>query len=115
MAEHLIHQQQLIKRPRTEVFEFFSDTRNLERITPPELNFHILTPTPVVLDKGTLIDYQLKLYGIPINWRTEISVWDPPKEFVDTQLSGPYSQWVHCHTFRETAKNETLMEDEVRY
>lgn len=115
MAEHILKRNLRIGRSIPEVFDFFSDAKNLERITPPELNFHILTPQPIALSKGELIDYQLRLYGIPLRWRTEITVWDPPNEFVDTQLSGPYSQWIHTHRFTEISETETLIEDEVRY
>lgn len=115
MAEHILKQGLQLARPLTEVFDFFSDAKNLERITPPELNFHILTPDPIVLSKGALIDYQLGLFGIPLKWRTEITEWDPPNKFVDTQLSGPYAQWIHTHRFNEISPNETLIEDEVWY
>jgi ligand-binding SRPBCC domain-containing protein len=115
MAEFVFQASTIIERPRDEVFEFFSRAENLEAITPPELNFHILTPLPIELQKGTLIDYSLSLHGIPIKWRTEITEWDPPYEFVDTQLSGPYKQWIHCHRFTEPERGKTLMEDEVRY
>ena len=53
--------------------------------------------------------------GIPIKWRTEISTWEPPFQFVDQQLKGPYTQWIHTHTFTEISPNETLIHDEVRY
>lgn len=115
MAEHRLKSSLMVRRPRIEVFEFFSNATNLERLTPPELNFHILTPQPIAIERGTLIDYQLSLYGMPIKWRTEITVWDAPNEFVDTQLSGPYSQWIHRHTFTELSPNETAIEDEVKY
>lgn len=115
MAEHVLTRTLELDLPREEVFAFFSDAVNLERITPAELGFHIVTPQPLKLECGALIDYKLSLHGIPMTWRTEITVWDPPNEFVDTQLSGPYSQWIHRHTFTELGPERTLIEDEVRY
>lgn len=115
MAEHILERKQIIERPRTEVFDFFADAENLERITPPELNFHITTPPPFDIKKGALIDYELKLRGIPIRWRTEITKWNPPFDFVDSALKSPYKQWIHLHTFEEGARGETIMRDRVRY
>ena len=115
MAEHRLIRQHTLDLPIAQVFDFFADAGNLERITPPELNFHIVTPRPIDIKQGTLIDYQLKLRGIPMKWRTEISVWEPPFRFVDQQLRGPYRQWIHTHTFTELSPTQTLMEDEVRY
>ena len=115
MAEHILERKQIIERPRQEVFDFFADAGNLERITPPELNFHITTPQPIDIKKGALIDYELKLRGIPIRWKTEITQWNPPFDFVDTALKSPYKQWIHLHTFEEGARGETIMRDLVRY
>lgn len=115
MAEHILERKQIIERPRREVFEFFADAGNLERITPPELNFQIITPQPIDIKKGTLIDYQLKLRGIPITWKTEITQWNPPHDFIDSALKSPYKQWIHLHTFEEGINGETIMRDIVRY
>ncbi|MBK7391737.1 MAG: SRPBCC family protein [Chloracidobacterium sp.] len=115
MAEYIFKTLQELDLPRAEVFEFFSNAENLERITPPELGFNIITPLPIDIKKGTLIDYKLSLHGVPIKWQTEITHWEPPFEFIDMQLSGPYKQWIHLHRFTEPEPGKTLMEDEVRY
>lgn len=106
-------QQRFAGSPES-IFDFFADAANLEAITPPWLNFRILTPLPIVMDSGTLIDYQLRLHWIPIRWRTEIAEWEPPHQFVDQQLQGPYRLWRHTHTFEPTPDG-TLMTDTVEY
>ncbi len=115
MAEYTFKSTLTIDMPRDEVFAFFSDAENLERITPAELGFHIVTPTPFEIRQGTLIDYKLTLHGFPLKWRTEITRWEPPHLFEDTQLTGPYKQWIHQHRFTEIGPGKTMMEDEVRY
>ncbi len=115
MAEHILTRKLTLDLPIKKVFDFFADAKNLERITPPELNFKILTPQPIDIKKGALIDYQLKLRGLPLTWKTIISTWNPPHVFVDEALQSPYKQWIHCHTFTEISENQTLIEDEVKY
>jgi ligand-binding SRPBCC domain-containing protein len=112
--EHVLRTWTLVPRPIDEVFAFFAAAENLERITPPELGFEIVTPLPIIMQAGTVIDYHLSLFGLRFGWRTAITSWQPPHRFVDTQLSGPYAQWIHRHAFA-TANGGTAMEDEVRY
>lgn len=104
----------VLPRRRAEVFEFFADAGNLETLTPPLLRFQILTPLPIALRPGALIDYRLRLHGVPIRWRTEITEWEPPLRFVDQQLRGPYRLWHHEHTFEEV-EGGTLATDRVHY
>jgi len=103
-----------LPRAREEVFAFFSDAANLERITPPFLNFHIITPRPIAMKPGTIIDYKLRLYGIAFQWRTLIETFDPPVSFSDVQVTGPYRRWHHLHEFVEVPGG-TEMRDRVDY
>lgn len=109
-----IERVQLVRRPLPEVFDFFSDAYNLEAITPPYLKFGIITPAPIEMRAGALIDYRLQLFGVPMKWKTRIECFEPMTRFVDRQLSGPYALWHHLHEFYETADG-TLVVDQVDY
>ena len=105
---------QRLPRPVEEVFPFFADAFNLEAITPGMLHFRVLTPAPIVMTAGTLIDYRLRIGGVPTRWRSEISAWEPPFRFVDEQRRGPYRWWIHEHRFHEE-QGETVVVDRVDY
>lgn len=111
---HKLERKQLLPGTPEEVFPFFADARNLEALTPPFLGFRILTPLPIEMREGTLIDYSLSLFGAPMRWKTRIAAWEPGVRFVDEQLSGPYAFWRHTHSF-ERRGNGTLMRDVVEY
>jgi ligand-binding SRPBCC domain-containing protein len=111
---HRLERVQLVPRPRSDVFAFFGDARNLEAITPDFLHFHIITPGPIAMARGTRIDYRLRLFGVPFGWTTLIDSFDPPQRFVDVQIRGPYRLWRHTHQFVATADG-TLVTDTVEY
>jgi len=114
MKEYRLETTVEIPHPRDTVFEFFSNAANLERLTPEFLHFRILTPQPIPMKPGALIDYTLRVHGLPVRWRTKIETWEPPFRFTDTQIRGPYALWHHTHSFRETPRG-TEMTDVVRY
>lgn len=116
MPLHVLRRKQLLPVPIDQAFPFFADAANLEIITPPWLNFRILTQPPIAMRPGTLIDYKLSWHGAPIRWRTEIRKWNPPFGFVDTQIRGPYQLWHHTHKFVSVEGGaKTLMTDTVWY
>jgi len=111
---HFLTTTTVINKPLSEVFEFFSNAENLNKITPPDMQFKILTPLPIIIKKGTLIDYKIKVNGIPLNWQTEITEFEVNKRFIDKQLKGPYRVWIHEHTFEEK-DGKTIMNDHVQF
>jgi ligand-binding SRPBCC domain-containing protein len=115
MPIHLLQASMHLPLPREVVFDFFADAANLEAITPPELQFHIITPLPITMQAGAIIDYALRLRGVPFRWRTRIALWEPPHRFVDVQERGPYALWEHTHTVVEATDGGTLAQDTVRY
>ena len=115
MSVEVLRREQRLPHPPEQVFPFFADARNLEAITPPWLGFRVVTPEPIDMRAGTLIEYRLRLRGVPLRWRTRIAVWDPPRRFVDVQLSGPYRLWHHTHDFEPDGAGGTIMRDSVRY
>lgn len=114
MKVHTLRRVTVINRPVTEVFDFFSKAENLELLTPAGLSFRIVSPLPIDMYEGRLIDYRIKVNGIPFKWRTEISKWDPPFCFTDRQLIGPYTKWHHTHYFKDLG-TDTEMTDVVEY
>jgi ligand-binding SRPBCC domain-containing protein len=111
---HVLEREQLVRRPLHEVFAFFADAANLEQLTPPRLHFKILTPLPIAMKAGALIDYELRLFAVPFRWRTLIETFEPMHRFSDVQLRGPYRTWHHVHEF-EAVPEGTRMRDRVEY
>lgn len=115
MKVRTLERIQTVPRALEETFRFFSDPHNLQRLTPAFLNFKFLAPPPAVMHPGTVIDYQIRLYGVPVHWRTRIEIVDAPKKFIDVQEKGPYALWRHSHSFRDIGGGATEMKDRVEY
>ena len=112
---HVLCREQRLPGTPDEVFPFFADAHNLEAITPPWLAFRVVTPAPIAMRAGALIEYRLRLHGIPVAWLTRIEEWSPGVRFVDAQLAGPYALWHHTHEFKRDGRDATVMRDTVRY
>jgi ligand-binding SRPBCC domain-containing protein len=110
-----IFEKEIVNADIHSVFDFFSKAENLEQLTPSIVGFKIVTPLPIAMQKGTLIDYKIKVHGVPIKWKTLISEWEPPYRFIDEQLKGPYLYWIHEHQFRSINENQTEIIDSVNY
>jgi ligand-binding SRPBCC domain-containing protein len=111
---YTLHRELLVPRPLSEVFEFFSRAENLQRVTPPWLHFTMRTPTPIQMGPGAVIEYSIRVRGIPLRWRTLIESLNPPHQFVDVQAKGPYKLWRHTHTFAQVPGG-TMISDHVEY
>ena len=114
MKKYILETETYIPKPLNEVFDFFSKAENLNKLTPPDVHFKIMTPLPIDMKKGTLIDYRIKLNNIPFYWKTEITEWNPPFKFADNQVKGPYQTWFHEHSFVEK-DGKTYMKDKITY
>jgi ligand-binding SRPBCC domain-containing protein len=112
---HLLARSQRIELPIDRAFDFYGDAVNLEPLTPPWLHFEVTTPRPIAMRPGTLLDYKLKLHGVPVRWQSRIETWEPPVRFVDIQAKGPYSLWEHTHLFEQAGDAATIIHDRVRY
>jgi ligand-binding SRPBCC domain-containing protein len=115
MKVRVLERTQTVPRSQEETFRFFADPRNLKRLTPPFLQFKFLSNPPKVLQPGVALDYQIRLYGIAVHWRTRIEVVEAPNWFVDVQEKGPYALWRHRHTFRDLGGGNTEIKDRVEY
>ncbi len=112
---YVLERRQRLKLPVELAFEFYAQARNLAVITPPWMGFEVITPGPIEMRLGALIDYRLKLHGVPVRWRTRIAVWEPPVRFIDVQVRGPYALWEHTHTFERYGEHAVVIGDRVRY
>jgi ligand-binding SRPBCC domain-containing protein len=112
-TDRVLERFQVVPVDVDEAFAFFADPWNLEAITPPWLRFRIVE-APRTLAWGSLLVYRLRLFGVPIRWRTKIVEWRPPSGFTDVQLAGPFRRWEHTHRLRRVAGG-TEISDRVVY
>ncbi len=115
MPTYLLERSQRVEVPVEQAFAFYGDSENLEPLVPPWLHFELTTPGKPVFQPGTLLDYKLRLHGVPVRWQTRIETWEPPTRFVDTQAKGPYSLWEHTHLFEPDGDEATVIHDRIRY
>lgn len=115
MSVHVLERSQRFGVPVERAFEFYVDAGNLEPMTPPWLHFEVTTPGELTLRQGALLDYRLRLHGVPLRWQGRIEVWEPPLRFVDVQVRGPYALWEHTHLFEPDGDAATVIHDRVRY
>lgn len=111
----LFEWSQRVAVPIVRAFDFYGDAANLEPMAPPWLRFEVTSPEPVALQAGTLLEYRLRLHGVPLRWQTQITTWEPPRRFVDIQANGPFGLWEHTHLFEEAGDAATVIRDRVRY
>ncbi len=114
MAGFQFRQELWLPAPPGRVFPFFADARNLETITPPWLRFRVTSDGEIPMGEGARIDYRLRVHGLPLRWQSEITAWEPPRRFIDSQIRGPYRFWIHEHRF-EAAAGGTRVLDRVDY
>ena len=115
MRIHLLERSQRVEVPVERAFSFYADGANLGPLTPPWLHFRLLNRQPLTLEAGALLDYRLRLHGVPSRWQTRIEIWEPPHRFFDTQARGPYALWEHSHEFESAGEDAAVIHDRVRY
>lgn len=115
MTVHQLDRTLIVPISIADAFDFFSNPRNLERLTPDLVHFQFLKSPPERVSPGTILEYRLRLYGVPVKWRTRIESVEPPTRFVDVQDKGPYSMWRHTHSFREVDARHTEIRDHVEF
>jgi ligand-binding SRPBCC domain-containing protein len=111
---HALEREQWLPHPIEEVFPFFADARNLERLTPDFLGFNVRGMSTKEIKEGTTINYSMRLHGLPVRWTSRIDQWHPNRSFVDSQTRGPYALWRHTHEF-EPYQGGTIVRDRIRY